>query len=112
MGKRTDLCIVVLPVIVNYDLSGEVPKQDASTAAILLARVPRASPFCNYVTFVGDRGSAIRVTAGHLWRRSTTPVPTERSRVLARIADHGPTNRAAVLFAPFLRVTIVLHMLV
>jgi hypothetical protein len=38
MAKRTELCILVLPGIVDFDLSGEVPKQKLSTAAIMLAR--------------------------------------------------------------------------
>jgi hypothetical protein len=38
MAKRNELCILVLPVIVDFDLSGEVPKEKLSTAAIMLAR--------------------------------------------------------------------------
>src|SRR5258708_40102339 len=38
MAKRNELCILVLPVIVDFDLSGEVPKQKLSTAGMMLAR--------------------------------------------------------------------------
>jgi hypothetical protein len=37
MAKRTELCILVLPIIVDFDLSGEVPKPKLSTAAMMLA---------------------------------------------------------------------------
>jgi hypothetical protein len=40
MAKRNELCILVLPVIVDFDLSGEVPKRERSTAAIMLASRP------------------------------------------------------------------------
>jgi hypothetical protein len=48
--KRTELCILVLPGIVDFDLSCEFPKHQRSTMEIRLARAPRALPFCNYVT--------------------------------------------------------------
>ncbi|HEY4404819.1 MAG TPA: hypothetical protein VGN55_09185 [Xanthobacteraceae bacterium] len=50
--KRTELCILVLPGIVDFDLSDEFPKQQRSTAVIMLASPPGPHRF---VTMLHDR---------------------------------------------------------
>jgi hypothetical protein len=49
---------------------------------------------------------------GHYDADRNAAIPTERSRIPARIVDHVRPHRAAVPFPPVLRVTIVLHVLV